>query len=151
MSDTRLLAASPAELLRQDHDRIRQMFADYDRTAPDLEEARQHLFEEIRLEMLVHGKIEREYFYPALETDRPAIQEDHVALEGLLEKLSEMKVGDKSFDALMKLLEENFTLHAAAEERELFSQLERLAPLPRQELTLKLESARVHSGRARLG
>jgi hemerythrin superfamily protein len=151
MSDTRLLAASPAEVLRQDHDRIRQLFAEYDRTAPNLQEARQHLIDEIRHDLRVHGTIEREHFYPALRLDWPAIQEDHVALEGLLEKLSEMKVGDKSFDALMKLLEENFTLHAAIEERDLFPKLERLAPLPRQELTLKLENARDQLGRARTG
>ena len=151
MSDTRLLAASPADVLRQDHDWIRQLFAEYDRIPQDHSEAREHLFREIRDELRMHGTIEREHFYPALMSHPLAIQEDHVALEGLIEKLSEMKVGDKSFDALMKLLEEHFALHAAVEERDLFPLVERLTPLARQELTLQLESARDRLGHTHTG
>jgi hemerythrin superfamily protein len=146
MSDTRLLAASPVDVLMQDHDRIRHLFKEYAQRSPDPPELREPLFRQIRREMRVHAAIEREHFYPALTSSLPVLQEDHLAIEGLLEKLSQMKVGDKSYDALMKLLEETFRLHAAVEERDLFPQLDRLSPLSRQELTMKLENARDHLG-----
>jgi hemerythrin superfamily protein len=146
MSDTRLLSANPADLLMQDHDRIRHLFAEHARS--EHSETRQQLFRQIRQELGLHGAIEQKYIYPLLKGGLLAIAEDHAAIEGLLEKLSQMNVGEKSYDALMKLLEENFTLHAAVEERDLFPQLERLSPLSRQELTPKLENARSRLGRS---
>jgi len=149
MSDTRLLSANPADILMQDHERIRHLFAEVARAEDP--EIRQRRFRQLRQELRAHGAIEQEYVYPILKGGVAAIAEDHAALEGLLEKLSEMNVGDKSYDALMKLLEENFTLHAAVEERDLFPQLERLSPLSRQELTPKLENARSRRGRSSVG
>ena len=142
MADTRLLAASPSDVLKQVHDRLRHLFAEHARTAPEPSEARTTLFRQIRHDLRVHGAIEREYLYPSLKDGARSIAEDHVAMDGLVDKLSEMNPSDKSYDALMKLLEEAFTVHAAVEERDLFPRLGRLSPLDRQELTLKLENAR---------
>ncbi|HVR82962.1 MAG TPA: hemerythrin domain-containing protein [Planctomycetota bacterium] len=141
MADPRLLAPSPADVLMRDHDRIRHLFAEYSRLSPEQSEARERLVRQIRHDLRLHATIEREHFYPAISA-APDLHEDHLAMEGLLDKLSGTKVADKSYDALLKLLEENFSLHAAVEERDLFPQLERLSPLSRRELTMKLESAR---------
>jgi len=148
MTETRLLAASPTDVLMQDHDRLRHLFAKHARTPAEPSEARTALFRKIRHELRVHGAIEREYFYPVLQDAARRIAEDHVAMDGLLDKLSEMNPSDKSYDALMKLLEENFTLHAGVEERDLFPGLGLLSPLARQELTLQLENARDRLGRS---
>ena len=142
MGETRLLAASPTDVLMQDHDRLRHLFAEHARTPPEASKARTALFREIRQELRVHGAIEREHFYPSLNDRARPFAEDHVAIDGLLDKLSGMNPSDKSYDALMKLLEENFTLHAAVEERDLFPALGHLSPLALQEMTLKLENAR---------
>lgn len=146
MADTRLLAANPADVLRQGHDRLRHLFEEHARTAPEQSEARTALFKQIRHELRVHGEIEREFLYPSLKDSARSVAEDHVAMDGLVGKLSEMKPSDKSYDALLKLLEENFALHSAVEERELFPRLGRLSPRDRQELTLKLENARDRFG-----
>jgi len=148
MAETRILAASPAEVLMQDHDRLRHLFAAHARTTPEALETRTALFRQIRQELRVHGAIEREYFYPSLKDGRRPTAEDHVAMDSLVDKLSEMHPSDKSYDALLRLLEENFTLHAAAEERDLFPGLDHLSPLARQELTLALENARDRLGRS---
>ena len=147
MANTRLLAASPALVLMQDHRRIRQLFQDHAQLGPENPEGRESLFRQIRHELVLHGAIERDHVYPSMKDSLPSIWEDHAAIEGLMEKLAEMNVGDKSYDALMKLLEENFSLHADGEERELFPRLNRLSPLARQELTLKLENAREQIGK----
>lgn len=148
MGETRQLAADPAELLKQDHDRLRILFRKHAQTEAGNSEARELLFREIRREVRIHTSIERDCFYPALGNSLPAIHEDHVAIDGLLDKLSRMSVTDKSYDALLKLLEENFVLHATAEERDLFPQLRRLPEYTRYELTIQLEKARVEVSRA---
>jgi len=146
MADTRLLSAHPAELLQQDHDRLRHLFAEHARTAPELSDVRTGLFRQIRQELRVHGAIEREHVYPALKDHAKSISEDHAAMDALADKLSEMNPGDKSHEALLKLLEEGFTVHAAAEERDLFPRLDRLSPLARQEMTLQMERTRERLG-----
>lgn len=148
MAETRLLAASPAEVLMQDHDRLRHLFATHARTSPEASEARTALFRQIRHELRIHGAIEREHFYPSLKEGARPLTDDHIAMDGLVDKLSEMNPSDKSYEALMRLLEESFTLHATAEERDLFPRLDHLSPLARQELTLSLENARERLGRS---
>jgi len=148
MADTRLLSAGPLEVLKQDHDRIRTHFRTHAQTPVDQTAVRDELFREIRRELRVHGMIERDHVYPVLNGTSPGLADDHVAIEGLLDKLAAMSSGDKSYDALMKLLEENVALHAAAEERVLFPRLERLSPLAAYELTIQLENARDRFWRA---
>ena len=148
MAETRLLASDPAELLKQDHDRLRILFKKHGQTAVDNAHAREALFRQIRREIRIHSSIERDCFYPALRDSLPAIHEDHVAIDGLLDKLSRTSSTDKSYDALLRLLEENFSLHAAAEERDLFPKLRRLPAYTRYELTIQLERARVEISRA---
>jgi hemerythrin superfamily protein len=142
MPDTRVLAPNPARLLRQEHERIRRLFALHGRTAPEETADREALFRLIRREMLSHGALEARHFYSAINIGDASLQDDHAAMEGLLEKLALTKSTDKSYDALMKLLEENFALHAAAEERELFPKLDRLGVDRLQALTIALEYAR---------
>lgn len=142
MSDTRVLAADPVELLKQDHDRLRILFRKYAQTAAANVEARDALFRRIRHDLRIHDVIEREYFYPMLSPGLSSLQDDHAAMEGLLEKLSGMSGGDRSTGALVRLLEENFNLHAAAEERDCFPRLRKLPSFDQYELTLRLETAR---------
>lgn len=142
MAETRLLAASPSDVLKQDHDRIRIHFRRYAQLPADQEAARDGLFGEIRRELRIHGMIERDFIYPIVKGKGPALDDDHDAIEGLMDKLAAMSSSDKSHGALTRLLEETFVLHAAVEERDLFPRLHRLAPLDAYELTLKLENAR---------
>lgn len=142
MPDTRLRTPNPARLLKQDHDRIKRLFALHGRTAPEEASDREALFRVLRRELLAHSALEERHFYSALPRSDVAIREDHSAMEGLLEKLALMKSTDKSYDALMRLLEENFALHAAAEEKELFPKLDRLSIDRRQALIVALEYAK---------
>src|SRR5258706_7780757 len=106
MPDSRLLTRSPSTFLLQEHEWIRQLFSLHARADAGDTLAKDALFQKIRHEVRAHGAIEEEYFYPAMKEFVPSIPEDHSAMEGLLEKLSVMKSSDRSYDALMKLLEE---------------------------------------------
>ena len=142
MPNTRVLTPNPARLLRQDHERIRRLFALHGRTASEETGDREAFFRLIRREMLSHSALEARHFYSAFDVGETTLQDDQAAMEGLLERLALTKSTDKSYDALMKLLEENFALHSAAEERELFPRLDSMSLDRLQALTIALEYAR---------
>jgi hypothetical protein len=125
MSDTAIFLKKPAEILRKDHSRVKELFAQYEKLARAETARKGELFLEIREEISGHSRIEEAHFYPELhkvdaEWEREAL-ENHCGFRPHLEELLEMGAGDEGFDGKMKQLRESVERHTRMEETEIFT------------------------------
>jgi hemerythrin superfamily protein len=117
------------EILRQDHDRLKDLFARLGATAEA--DRLQDLFDELEELLIVHTQIEEELFYPAaravnglVELVEEAIAE-HDAVDALCDDLAETDVGGPLFHGRLKALEDTLLHHLDEEENQIFPQVER--------------------------
>ena len=118
------------KLLKSDHDEVRAMFKEYEKTGDRATSKKAKLFEQIRDALTVHAKIEEEVFYPAVKAARSEeakddvreATEEHRIVKTLLSELDRMKPADEQYDAKMKVLMESVEHHAEEEEKEMFKQ-----------------------------
>ena len=110
--------------LRQDHERVRRLFAQAKRAQDD--RLRAQLITQIIKEMEVHAKIEENLFYPACEkifSLRAQLQDayiDHQHIRLLTDELSRMRVSSRQTETRLSLLIEIVELHLIEEERGIF-------------------------------
>jgi len=118
------------KLLKNDHDEVRAMFKEYEKTGDRALAKKAKLFEQIRDALTAHAKVEEEVFYPAVKAARSEeakddvreATEEHKIVKTLLAELDRMKPSDEQYDAKMKVLIESVEHHAEEEEREMFKQ-----------------------------
>ncbi len=139
------------ELLKQDHDTVRQMFVEF-RSAKEGgdEQEMRNLQKRIFEELETHTRIEEDIFYPYVrnlgdedltDTVAEGIQEHHV-VKTLMTEVSKVST-QETFEAKMTVLMENVEHHADEEESELFPELrERLTDDQLDELGERLEAAK---------
>ncbi|MGP1395701.1 MAG: hemerythrin domain-containing protein [Inquilinaceae bacterium] len=114
--------------IKQDHDHCRDLFARLKDTTDRAEKSRLSLFEELKIELWAHHKIEEAVFYSKLETIKAtrgeafeAVNEHHVA-NGLLEELDSMPVDNPQWLTKLGVLQELVTHHMEEEEGEIFEE-----------------------------
>jgi hemerythrin superfamily protein len=122
-------ALDAIELLRADHDDVRQLFEDYESLIDDdaAVDERQALASRICEALTVHATIEEEIFYPAAREaiddtrllDEAAVE--HSSARDLIEQIESMTAADDLFDAKVKVLGEYVQHHVLEEEDELFA------------------------------
>jgi len=118
------------KLLKNDHDEVRAMFKEYEKTGDRALAKKARLFEQIRDALTAHAKVEEEVFYPAVKAARSEeakddvreATEEHKIVKTLLAELDRMKPSDEQYDAKMKVLIESVEHHAEEEEKEMFKQ-----------------------------
>jgi hemerythrin superfamily protein len=119
------------ELLKSDHDKVKQLFDEYESKAEENapEEERQQLARQICNALSVHASIEEEIFYPVA---REAIEEtdlldeasvEHAIAKDLIEQIENMQPSDELFDAKLRVLGEYVKHHIQEEEDQIFPQL----------------------------
>lgn len=150
MSDTRVSARTPMQILEMDHRKVKDLFAGYSILGEgDLPE-KERIFREINEELTIHAEVEDQLFYPAVrkvDTDEArdlvseAIEEHHI-VKTLLGEMSEMEIGSAQFEAKMTVLRENVFHHAAEEEKEMFPQAKRLPKDVLETLVIEMEALR---------
>lgn len=126
--------SSATGLLREDHDRVRELFRQYPSNGEDGTKRKREIVGELVRELTIHARIEEEIFYPALLDRREKKPEkivresfeEHKIVETLLEEISRIGPADKQFDAKVTVLKESVEHHAKEEEDELFPEAERL-------------------------
>src|SRR5204862_4894984 len=135
MSDTKVVVKTPMQLLKRDHQIVKELFSEYDKLGDDDLAEKDRIWSQINEELTIHAEIEERLFYPAVrevKTDEAddliseAIEE-HRIVKTLLEEMSDAEVGDDVFDAKMKVLKENVLHHAEEEEKEIFPQAKKLS------------------------
>ena len=129
MTDTKLRAPRATDVLKEDHERLKALFADYEEFADDSALTKQGIFEEILRALAVHVRIEEEIFYPAIAGRGPRgdgrdvveeALEEHRIVKALLAEMFELAPDSPDFDATMQALEESVRRHADEEEKEIF-------------------------------
>lgn len=116
------------ELLKQDHDKVKRMFKEYDALPSGQPERKRELAEKIIQELMVHERIEEEIFYPAFRSgaDKEGKEliaeskEEHHVVDLIIEELQSVDLDDEQFDAKFTVLKENVEHHIKEEEEEMF-------------------------------
>jgi hypothetical protein len=113
-------------LLKQQHQDVRELFEKFDRAA-DVSD-KDAFFQELADTLAAHMTIEERLFYPAAYTAMrteamlgDALSE-HLAIKQCLAELLDMAVEDEEFDAKMKVLQERIDAHVEEEEGEIFKE-----------------------------
>jgi len=120
------------KMLQQDHDRVRRLLTDLEKTTERAEKGRADLFATIKGDLTVHEIIEEEIFYPALQ-DHPKAKdivleafEEHHVVDLLMGELEELDVTDESWGAKALVMKENIEHHIEEEEGEMFKAARRV-------------------------
>jgi len=134
MADTKIRTRKATTLLKEDHRKVKKLFAEFDKLDESDTAEMARIFETVKKEITAHAQIEEEIFYPAVqraeneeaeELIREA-REEHRLVKMLIEELSGMTADDEQFCAKMKVLKDNVLHHAEEEESEIFPVFEDL-------------------------
>jgi len=119
-------AADAITLLKEDHDKVKKAFRQFEKMDHEDAEALQELIEDVCEDLTVHTTVEEEIFYPAV---RAAIDDDdlmneaqveHNSARELIALLEGMDSTDPMYPATFKVLCEYVLHHAKEEEDEMF-------------------------------
>jgi hemerythrin-like domain-containing protein len=123
-------------LLKQDHDKVRDLLKELAGTTTRAYKTRSELLQKISSEIEVHTTIEEEIFYPAFKAaaekadDRSlyheALEEHRAAGELVLPDLLNTDVQSDQFSGRAKVLKELVEHHADEEEQEMFPRARKL-------------------------
>lgn len=119
------------EMLKEDHDKVRELLKKLVDTTEGAEKERPELLAKIEKEVKIHTQLEEEIFYPAFkesngkENDRMYYEacEEHRAVEELV--MPDLKKTDPAgteFSGRAKVLKELLDHHTEEEEDEMFEQ-----------------------------
>ena len=119
-------------LLKDDHARVKKLFAQLERTSDRAARTRARLVERIAAELQVHAQIEEEILYPAAE-DVDALlalvqasRKDHAGMKKLLAEVRGLDAAGDGFVPKMSKLRDAVLHHAIdQEEKHIFPVLER--------------------------
>jgi hypothetical protein len=113
-------------LLKADHDKVKELLAQLEKTTERGVKTRQELFATIKGELAVHETIEEEIFYPELK-QHPKAQdivlegfEEHHVVDLLMGELESLDVEDETWGAKATVMKENIEHHIEEEEGEMF-------------------------------
>jgi len=139
-------------LLRNDHETVKALFDKFTKPSNSrAQNGKKELFNEIQREILIHSQMEQEIFYPALSGTSSThaaelvakAEQEHAAIEKLLQELSAMTGTEKNFDSKMTELMDQVAGHVEMEEDEIFDEARKNLPEFRlEELGLEMEDRR---------
>jgi hemerythrin superfamily protein len=148
MADTKVRVRKATALLKEDHQKVKKLFSQFEKLDAGRDSDRAQLFDQIKKELTVHAQIEEEIFYPAVERaeDEEAddlvreAHEEHRIVKTLLEELSALSSADPQFDAKIKVLKENVLHHAEEEQDEIFPVFDSLERMERERISEQLQA-----------
>jgi len=113
-------------LLKNDHDKVKKLLTELERTTERGVKTRSELFATIKGELTVHEIIEEEIFYPELKAHPKAKDivlegfEEHHVVDVLMGELESLDVSDEAWGAKAIVMKENIEHHIEEEEGEMF-------------------------------
>lgn len=114
------------ELLHRDHERVRELFSQLERTVEEDGGHREHLFSALQRELDVHTQAEEKFFYSQLkgedETREIVLEslDEHKDVRKMLGEIEAMDNSGAEWIVKLRILKENVEHHVAEEENELF-------------------------------
>jgi len=114
--------------LKEQHRQVEKLFKQIKKSQGQEKRA---AFIEVADALAIHATIEERHFYPAVKERRTEdilleALEEHLAMKRTLADLLRTDIGDDTFDAKMKVLEEEVTHHVGEEEKDLFPKVKKL-------------------------
>ena len=128
MAKTKAKAGAALEMLKDDHDRVKKSFKEFEKLDREDAETMQRLVQTVCEELKVHAALEEEIFYPAVREaidDEDLMNEaqiEHETAKMLIEQLENMGPDDPNFHATFTVLGEYVKHHIKEEEDEMFSE-----------------------------
>lgn len=126
------------EMLHKDHERVREIFSQLERTTESDDSRRENLFTTLYRELDVHSQAEEKFLYSRLRGEddtRELVLEaldEHKDVKKTLDELESMDKGSAEWTSRLRALRESVEHHVEEEENELF---------PRARKTLDEEEA----------
>jgi hypothetical protein len=116
------------QLLKADHEKVKGLLNELDRTTERGVKTREDLFTRLRRELEGHESIEEEIFYPALN-EHPKTKElileayeEHHVVDQVMHEIEATAFDDETWGAKLTVMKENLEHHIEEEEREMFKQ-----------------------------
>lgn len=115
---------SALELLKADHEKVSEMFAELEET--HTASKKKKLATEICEALSVHAQVEEEIFYPEVKAalkDKTLVPEasvEHAVMKELIAQIESDEEGGEMYDATIKVLSEYVKHHIKEEQGELF-------------------------------
>jgi hemerythrin-like domain-containing protein len=135
MAKTRSRSAAAIEMLKEDHDKVKKAFKEFEKMDRSDTESALQVVETVCQDLKVHTALEEEIFYPAV---RAAIEDEdimneaaveHETAKTLIEQLENMGADDPNYFATFTVLGEYVMHHAKEEESEMFPQAKKAKDL----------------------
>lgn len=158
MAKTRSKTPTAIDLLKDDHDKVKKAFKEFEKMDRSDSETCRQLVKSVCDDLRAHTTVEEEIFYPAV---REAIDDDDIMNEAavehetakmLIDQLENMEPDDPNYAATFTVLGEYVVHHVKEEEGEMFPQAKKAEGLDlealgerirarKEELTAETEKA----------
>jgi hypothetical protein len=119
-------AKDAVALLISEHDKVKQLFREYEHCDASHQGVKTDIAHQICLELTIHTQIEEEIFYPAVRAELHEEQmvdealQEHAEAKQMIERLRVMQLGDTGMDGLVAQLRKAIEHHVREEEGEMF-------------------------------
>ena len=131
MAKSKAKASGAIELLKEQHDKVKKAFKEFEKLGREDAEAQQQLVQRVCEDLKLHTTLEEELFYPAAREaidDEDILNEaqvEHETAKMLIEQLENMGPEDPNFHATFTVLGEYVVHHVKEEEGEMFPQVKK--------------------------
>jgi hemerythrin superfamily protein len=145
MAKSKAKATGAVELLKEQHDKVKKAFKEFEKLGREDAEAQQQLVQRVCEDLKLHTTLEEELFYPAAREaidDEDILNEaqvEHETAKMLIEQLENMGPEDPNFHATFTVLGEYVVHHVKEEEGEMFPQVKK-TDLDLEELGARMRS-----------
>ena len=145
MAKSKAKATGAVELLKEQHDKVKKAFKEFEKLDREDNEAQQQLVQRVCEDLKLHTTLEEELFYPAAREaidDEDILNEaqiEHETAKMLIEQLENMGPDDPNFHATFTVLGEYVLHHVKEEEGEMFPQVKK-TDLDLEELGARMRS-----------
>jgi hypothetical protein len=145
MAKSKAKATGAIELLKEQHDKVKKAFKEFEKLDREDTEKQQQLVQSVCEDLKVHTTLEEELFYPAAREaidDEDILNEaqvEHETAKMLIEQLENMGPEDPNFHATFTVLGEYVVHHVKEEEGEMFPQVKK-TDLDLEELGSRMRS-----------
>ena len=131
MAKSKAKATGAVELLKEQHDKVKKAFKEFEKLGREDAEAQQQLVQRVCEDLKLHTTLEEELFYPAAREaidDEDILNEaqiEHETAKMLIEQLENMGPEDPNFHATFTVLGEYVRHHVKEEEEEMFPEVKK--------------------------
>ena len=128
-------APNAIDLLKEDHEKVKKAFKEFEKMDREDPEACRELVEQVCADLRVHTTLEEEIFYPAVRQaidDEDIMNEasvEHETAKMLIEQLENMEADDPNYNATFTVLGEYVMHHVKEEEGEMFPEAKKAKDL----------------------